>query len=53
MGGEALSMLTTAIHARVPLSTLRTMIYPYPTFSGAVREALPEVFALFDKQVKK
>jgi pyruvate/2-oxoglutarate dehydrogenase complex dihydrolipoamide dehydrogenase (E3) component len=43
MGGEVLSMLTTAIHARVPLSTLRTMIYPYPTFSGAVRQALAEL----------
>jgi pyruvate/2-oxoglutarate dehydrogenase complex dihydrolipoamide dehydrogenase (E3) component len=43
MGGEVLSMLTTAIHGRVPLSTLRTMIYPYPTFSGAVREALSQL----------
>ena len=43
MGGEVLSMLTTAIHARVPVSTLRTMIYPYPTFSGAVREALSKL----------
>ena len=43
MGGEVLSMLTTAIHARVPISTLRTMIYPYPTFHGAVRSALSEL----------
>jgi pyruvate/2-oxoglutarate dehydrogenase complex dihydrolipoamide dehydrogenase (E3) component len=43
MGGEVLSMLTTAIHGRVPLSTLRSMIYPYPTFSGAVRQALTEL----------
>jgi pyruvate/2-oxoglutarate dehydrogenase complex dihydrolipoamide dehydrogenase (E3) component len=43
MGGEVLSMLTTAIHGRVPVSTLRTMIYPYPTFSGAVREALAKL----------
>ncbi len=42
-GGEVLSMLTTAIHARVPLSTLRTMIYPYPTFSEAVRSALAKL----------
>ena len=42
-GGEVLSMLTTAVHARVPLSTLRTMIYPYPTFHGAVRVALSEL----------
>ena len=43
MGGEVLSMLTTAIHGRVPLSTLRTMIYPYPTFHGAVRAALSKL----------
>lgn len=39
-GGEVLGMLTTAIHARVPISTLESMIYPYPTFHGAVRQAL-------------
>jgi len=39
-GGEVLSMLTTAIHGRVPVSTLRSMIYPYPTFSESVRSAL-------------
>lgn len=43
MGGEVLSMLTTAIHGRVPVSTLRTMIYPYPTFHGAVRDALAKL----------
>jgi pyruvate/2-oxoglutarate dehydrogenase complex dihydrolipoamide dehydrogenase (E3) component len=43
MGGEVLSMLTTAIHGRVPISTLKTMIYPYPTFSGAVRAALSQL----------
>jgi pyruvate/2-oxoglutarate dehydrogenase complex dihydrolipoamide dehydrogenase (E3) component len=40
MGGEVLGLLTTAIHARVPVTTLKTMIYPYPTFTGAVRDAL-------------
>lgn len=39
-GGEVLSMLTLAVHARVPVSTLKTMIYAYPTFHGAVRDAL-------------
>jgi pyruvate/2-oxoglutarate dehydrogenase complex dihydrolipoamide dehydrogenase (E3) component len=43
MGGEVLSMLTTAVHARVPISTLKTMIYPYPTFHGAVRAALSQL----------
>jgi pyruvate/2-oxoglutarate dehydrogenase complex dihydrolipoamide dehydrogenase (E3) component len=40
MGGEVLGMLTTAIHARIPVTTLKAMIYPYPTFTGAVRDAL-------------
>ncbi len=39
-GGEVLSMLTTAIHAKVPLATLQHMIYPYPTFYGGVGETL-------------
>jgi pyruvate/2-oxoglutarate dehydrogenase complex dihydrolipoamide dehydrogenase (E3) component len=42
-GGETLSMLTTAIHARVPVSTLRTTIYPYPTFTGGVLDALKQL----------
>jgi pyruvate/2-oxoglutarate dehydrogenase complex dihydrolipoamide dehydrogenase (E3) component len=40
MGGEVLGLLTTAVHARIPVMTLKTMIYPYPTFTGAVRDAL-------------
>jgi pyruvate/2-oxoglutarate dehydrogenase complex dihydrolipoamide dehydrogenase (E3) component len=40
MGGEVLAMLTTAIHAKVPVSTLRSMIYAYPTWHGVVRQAL-------------
>jgi len=39
-GGEVLSMLSTAIHARVPLATLQRMIYAYPSFYGGVGEAL-------------
>jgi len=39
-GGEVLSMLTTAIHAEVPTSTLTSMIYAYPTFHRAVEDAL-------------
>jgi pyruvate/2-oxoglutarate dehydrogenase complex dihydrolipoamide dehydrogenase (E3) component len=39
-GGEMLSMLATAIHAKVPLTTLQHMIYPYPTFYGGVGETL-------------
>jgi hypothetical protein len=40
MGGEVIAMLTTAIHGRVPISTLQTMIYAYPTWHGDVRTAL-------------
>jgi pyruvate/2-oxoglutarate dehydrogenase complex dihydrolipoamide dehydrogenase (E3) component len=39
-GGEVLSMLTLAIHAEVPVSELRRMIYAYPTFHRAVEDAL-------------
>ncbi len=39
-GGEVLSMLTLAAHARVPLPVLRSMIYAYPTFHRAVSDAL-------------
>jgi len=42
-GGEVLSMLTLAVHARVPLSTLRTMIYAYPTFHRGVQDALSDL----------
>jgi len=40
MGGEVLAMLTTAIHGQVPVSTLKSMIYAYPTWHGVVRQAL-------------
>ncbi|MEX2538530.1 MAG: hypothetical protein WD646_07755 [Actinomycetota bacterium] len=43
VGGEVLSMLTLAIHARVPIETLRTMIYAYPTFHRGVEDALTEL----------
>ena len=39
-GGEVLGMLSLAIHAQVPLSKIRSMIYAYPTFHGGVGEAL-------------
>jgi pyruvate/2-oxoglutarate dehydrogenase complex dihydrolipoamide dehydrogenase (E3) component len=39
-GGEVLSMLTTAVHAEVPIDRLRSMIYAYPTFHRAVESAL-------------
>jgi pyruvate/2-oxoglutarate dehydrogenase complex dihydrolipoamide dehydrogenase (E3) component len=42
-GGEILSMLTTAVHAEVPVDTLRSMHYAYPTFHRAVESALDDL----------
>ena len=42
-GGEVLSMLGLAIKAEVPVSTLRTMIYAYPTFYRGVEDALRDL----------
>ena len=42
-GGEVLSMLTLAVHARVPVAQLRTMIYAYPTFHRGVLDALTDL----------
>ncbi|MET3811456.1 NAD(P)/FAD-dependent oxidoreductase [Arthrobacter sp. UYEF3] len=39
-GGEVLSALALAVHARIPVSTLRRMIYAYPTFHRAIEDAL-------------
>ena len=39
-GGEILGLLSLAIHARVPVETLRSMIFAYPTFHRAVDSAL-------------
>lgn len=39
-GGEVLSALTVAVHARVPVRRLREMIYAYPTFHRAIEAAL-------------
>ena len=44
-GGEVLSMLTLAVHAEVPVSVLRHMIYAYPTFHRAVEDALRQLDA--------
>ncbi|MEP6666292.1 MAG: NAD(P)/FAD-dependent oxidoreductase [Nocardioidaceae bacterium] len=42
-GGEILSALTVAVHGKVPTSTLRSMIYAYPTFHRAIEEALKDL----------
>ncbi len=39
-GGEVLGLLTLAVHAQVPVDTMRSMIFAYPTFHRAVDSAL-------------
>jgi pyruvate/2-oxoglutarate dehydrogenase complex dihydrolipoamide dehydrogenase (E3) component len=43
VGGEVLSMLTLAVHARVPVQRLSEMIYAYPTFHRGVEDALRDL----------
>ena len=38
-----LGHLALAVHAEVPLATLRSMIYAYPTFHRAIEGALAEL----------
>jgi len=38
-GSEVLGLLSAAVHAKVPISELRSMIYAFPTFHGGVGEA--------------
>jgi pyruvate/2-oxoglutarate dehydrogenase complex dihydrolipoamide dehydrogenase (E3) component len=38
--GEIFSMLVTAVHAEVPVETLRTMHYAYPTLHRSVESAV-------------
>ena len=42
-GGEVLGHLALAVHAKVPLATLRSMIYAYPTFHKGIEDALNEL----------
>jgi pyruvate/2-oxoglutarate dehydrogenase complex dihydrolipoamide dehydrogenase (E3) component len=39
-GAEMLGLLSLAVHARLPLADLRSMIYAFPTFYGGIGEAL-------------
>jgi len=39
-GGEVLGALVVAVHGQVPTTTLRQMIYAYPTFHRAIEDAL-------------
>ncbi|KAA1424151.1 dihydrolipoyl dehydrogenase family protein [Nocardioides antri] len=42
-GGEMIGLLATAVHAAVPVSTLRRMHYAYPTFHRAIENAVNEL----------
>jgi pyruvate/2-oxoglutarate dehydrogenase complex dihydrolipoamide dehydrogenase (E3) component len=42
-GGEVLGLLALAVHAEVPIPTLRSMIYAYPTFHRAIEDALRDL----------
>lgn len=42
-GGEVLGALCVAVHARVPVETLRHMIYAYPTIHRGIQDALRDL----------
>ncbi len=42
-GGEVLGLLTLAVHARVPLDMLRSMVYAYPTFHRGIDDVLRDL----------
>jgi pyruvate/2-oxoglutarate dehydrogenase complex dihydrolipoamide dehydrogenase (E3) component len=42
-GGEVLGMLTLAVHAEIPTTRLRHMIYAYPTFHRAIEAAVKDL----------
>jgi pyruvate/2-oxoglutarate dehydrogenase complex dihydrolipoamide dehydrogenase (E3) component len=44
-GGEIVGYLAVAVHAGVPVDTLRSMIFAYPTFHRAIESALADLRA--------
>jgi pyruvate/2-oxoglutarate dehydrogenase complex dihydrolipoamide dehydrogenase (E3) component len=42
-GGEVIGYLAVAVHAAVPVATLRSMIFAYPTFHRAIESALADL----------
>ena len=42
-GGEILGFLAVAVHAEVPVDTLRNMMYAYPTFHRAIESAISDL----------
>ncbi|UDY22156.1 dihydrolipoyl dehydrogenase family protein [Nocardioides sp. Kera G14] len=41
--GEIIGLLVLAVHARIPIAQLRSMIYAYPTFHRAIESALVDL----------
>lgn len=39
-GAEMLGMLSLAVHSRIPVTDMQSMIYAFPTFYGAIGEAV-------------
>ena len=42
-GGEVLSLLALAVHARIPVARMREMIFAYPTIHRAIETALADL----------
>jgi len=42
-GGDVLAMFNLAVHARIPIAQLRSMIYAYPTFYRGALDALADL----------
>ncbi|NQU37137.1 MAG: NAD(P)/FAD-dependent oxidoreductase [Actinobacteria bacterium] len=45
VGGEVLGALAVAVHAKVPVATLKSMIYAYPTFHRGIEDAVNDLSA--------
>lgn len=43
VGGEVLGALAVAVHAAVPVATLASMMYAYPTFHRAIQAAVAQL----------
>ena len=42
-GGEMIAFLALAVHANIPVATLRQMIYAYPTFWRGIEDTLNQL----------
>ena len=42
-GGEVIGMIALAVHSGMPVDTLRTMIYAYPTFHRGIDDAIRSI----------